>query len=373
MNVASPARILICSPRVHEPVISRCGTIEFEDVVCELDTVALRPSGSKPVGGRIQRGVGRALINALGTRSSAGPYDLFFASVHTSSDLARIPGLWRHLKRARFAACNIDEVWAKSIPHHQGDFPLLRAFDHLFTMCHGSVEALASAVGRPCTYLPPSIDALRFAPPEAPFQRVIDLHLMGRRRQDLHQALLDFARETGRFYLYDTVQFSPRVTSASEHRQRLADLLQRTHAFMVDVSNADLREKTGGQLEFGPRYVEGAAAGAVLIGTAPDTKAFAEQFGWPDSVVPTEANAASIRGVFEALEDDPERTARIRRANVKNVLLRHDVAHRWEQILGTFGLAPLPQMQARKERLARAAERIAASERIAEGRRSCSA
>ena len=142
-------------------------------------------------------------------------------------------------------------------------------------------------------------------------ERVIDFHFMGRRRPELHAALSAFARESGRFYLFDSVQFSPRVADAAEHRRRLADLVQRSRAFVVDVANADALDKTGGQVEFGPRYVEGAAGGAVLVGRAPATAAFAAQFGWPDAVLPLDENPATIRALVRALDEDPARCERI--------------------------------------------------------------
>jgi hypothetical protein len=135
--------------------------------------------------------------------------------------------------------------------------------------------------------------------------------------------------------------------------------VRRTHAFVVDVSNADADEKTEGQLEVGPRYVEGAAGGAILIGTAPRTRGFMEHFGWADSVLAVEPSAEAIRSTLEVLEANPGRVARIRLANVRNVLLRHDVAYRWELILETFGLAALPPLEGRKRLLAQAAESVA--------------
>ena len=357
MNSASAQRISICSPRIDEPVISRCGTIEFEDVVCEIDDVALHPSGAVSRG-PLARRAARTWISTFSSRSPSPRSELFFLSVHTPSELARIPALHEHLKQARFAACNIDEVWAKGVASYHGDFAFLRAFDHLFTPCHGGVEELSARVGRPVSYLPPSVDALRFAPASPEPERVIDFHFMGRRRPELHAALSAFARESGRFYLFDSVQFSPRVADAAEHRRRLADLVQRSRAFVVDVANADALDKTGGQVEFGPRYVEGAAGGAVLVGRAPATAAFAAQFGWPDAVLPLDENPATIRALVRALDEDPARCERISRANVRNVLLHHDVAYRWEAILGVFGLAPSARLAERKKRLASVAARF---------------
>jgi hypothetical protein len=42
----------------------------------------------------------------------------------------------------------------------------------------------------------------------------------------------------------------------------------------------------------------------------------------------------------------------VRRDNVKACLLKHDWAYRWEHILAAVGFSPLPQLAARKARLA---------------------
>jgi hypothetical protein len=160
---------------------------------------------------------------------------------------------------------------------------------------------------------------------------------MGRRRPELHESLRETAAKTGRFYLFDTVHFNPRVSNYVDHRTRLADLVQRTRYFVVDVANSDRPETAGGQEEFGPRYVEGAAGGAILIGRAPRTATFEAQF-WPGAVHPIESDGAAIARTLEGLEEHPEKLERERRANVAQVLRRHDGVYRWEQILRSVGL-----------------------------------
>lgn len=355
MRSPASARALILSDREVAPTISRCGIYEFEDVASVVDAVDVLALGGHA--GRLARRIERhlpAAFRAPARFARAEPYDLLFVSVHSLPELARLHPLGRILDLARHAVINVDEIWSDELHEHAGDLSLLRRFERVFTPCAGGIDALQNAIGRPCAYLAPSIDALRFAPHPPPPRRTIDIHLMGRRRHELHRALHETAEKTERFYLFDTVQLNPRVSSYVEHRQRLADLVQRTRYFVVDVANSDRPEKTSGQQEFGPRYMEGAAGGAILVGRAPSTATFAEQF-WPDAVFPLEPDSAAIARVLADLEAQPEKVERMRRHNVAQVLRRHDGAYRWEQILRACGLEPLPALAARKQQLDRLA------------------
>ncbi|MBM4337608.1 MAG: glycosyltransferase family 1 protein [Deltaproteobacteria bacterium] len=362
MRSPAPARVLILSDRQIVPTVSRTGTFEFEDLVASVDAVDIVPLG-RP-GGRIQRRLERIVPGAFRApaRLDRGePYDLLFASFHALSELARLHPLGRVLALARRAFVNIDELWSTSMLRHRGDIELLRRFDRIYSPCAGALELLQNAAGRPCEHLRPSVDALRFAPGGASPARVIDLHLMGRRRPDLHQALREAAEKSQRFYYFDSLQSNPPMPNYVEHRLRLADLVRRTRYFVVDIANSDFPEKRGSQQEYGPRFVEGAAGGAILIGQAPRTACFDAQF-WPGAVRPIEPDAASITQLLSELESEPERTERMRRTNAAQVLRRHDGVYRWEQILRAAGLEPMPALAARKAALEQRARAIASQD-----------
>jgi len=358
MRSPAASRVLILSDRGVSPQISRCGTYEFEDVAASVDAVDILPLAAPA--GRFARRLERWIPAAFSlppTLPRRAPYDLLYVSVHSLPELARLHPLGRVMGLARRTAINVDELWRSDLLRHSGDLALLRRFDAIFSACAGGAEALEGAIGRAGAYLPPSLDALRFAPPAQPPKRMIDLHLMGRRRPELHKALREAAEKTGRYYHFDTIQFNPRVPDYAEHRARLAELVQRTRYFVVDYANSDLPEKMGQQQEFGPRYVEGAGGGAILIGRAPSTAAFAAAF-WPDAVLAIEPDSAAITRLIDELESDPEQLERARNRNVVQVLRRHDSVYRWEQILRAAGLEPLPQLQERKRMLERRAAEI---------------
>ena len=96
---------------------------------------------------------------------------------------------------------------------------------------------------------------------------------------------------------------------------------------------------------------EGAAAGTVMIGEAPDCEAFRELFGWPEVVIPIRADGSDIMAVLSDLGSDPERIPAIGRRNTKEALLRHDWAYRWNEMFRVAGIEPSPRMAARERRL----------------------
>lgn len=101
----------------------------------------------------------------------------------------------------------------------------------------------------------------------------------------------------------------------------------------------------------GFRFFEGAAAGAVMFGEPPDTEIFRGLFDWPDAVVRVPYDSPDAPAMLSALDQDPERLARIRRDNVVNSLLRHDWLHRWRKLLELAGLEPSAAFYQREERL----------------------
>ena len=66
------------------------------------------------------------------------------------------------------------------------------------------------------------------------------------------------ARETGLFYLHDTIGGSQAIDS-KEHRALFAKLAKRSRYFIVNPGKIDQPHVRGGQIEVGNRYFEGAA------------------------------------------------------------------------------------------------------------------
>ncbi len=108
---------------------------------------------------------------------------------------------------------------------------------------------------------------------------------------------------------------------------------------------------TQGQVEVGYRYYEGAAAGTVMIGDKPDCDAYRELFGWPEAVIPIQADGSDTMAVLHELRSNPERMTAISARNTKESLLRHDWVHRWNEMFRIAGIEPSPRKAAREQRL----------------------
>jgi hypothetical protein len=170
---------------------------------------------------------------------------------------------------------------------------------------------------------------------------------------------LAYAKQREDFtYLYDSARPTTFVEGAAEHRELLASLIKRSRFFLANRAKAGAAEQTKGAQAFGPRFFEGAAAGAVLVGTPPDCSEFGAYFDWPDALVPIEYGSTRIGEVIDELDADPDRVRRARQTNITNVLRRHDWAHRWQTVLSEVGLSPLQAARERRARLERRAQEV---------------
>jgi hypothetical protein len=284
-------------------------------------------------------------------------FDLFFpvfSHAYELYSLATIPN-WR--QRCRKAACFITEVGSETLPEYL--LELLSAFDHVFIGHRHPVSDIARITGRPCTYLPLAVDVPRFAPTSCDEPRPIEVCNIGRRSRVTHQALLDDAERRRSFYYYDTVAASGsdlkdrtfHVDSPHEHRRMLATLLKHSCYYIANRSYVNRPEFAAGRDEISARFYEGAAAGAVMIGEAPRTEEFKQQFDWPDALIHMPFDSPDIGRMLGDLDGDPERLRAIRRNNVWQAAQRHDWLHRILVVFDTLGLAPTEKMRARAKRL----------------------
>jgi hypothetical protein len=217
---------------------------------------------------------------------------------------------------------------------------------------------LSDFLGRQCRPLPTATDTTRFSPFPNPPDRSIDVYSIGRRWDGVHKALLRAASEDGLFYVYDSYKGIAKMEPIDfrEHRELYANLAKRSRYFIVSPAKMNRPEETRGQVEIGYRYFEGAAAGAVLIGQAPDCEPFREMFPWPDCVIEVRPDGSDTLDVLTDLSADPGRVHAISRRNAAESLLRHDWIHRWRTIFRHAGVEPSQAMTAREEHLKALAE-----------------
>ena len=371
------ADVLILSMRRLRKLVAFTFTYELEDVLTEVvgadrveptDMAALEWSRrayklTRKVTG--SRRLARTLAPAPATLYLQRDYELFFpvfSNVWDLYALATVPN-WR--ARCRRAVCFITEIWLEHMPGYL--LELLAEFDHVFVGCDGPVSEFARVLDAPVSYLPISVDVLRFAPNSVSMPRPIYACNIGRRSPITHAALLEYTRSKGLFYYYDTVAASGtdlkqrtfQIESHSEHRELFANILKRSSYF---IANRGLVNQTEG-MKAGDiipgRCYEGAAAGAVMLGAPPRSEEFKRQFDWPDAIIEIPYDSPDVGHVLAELDLDPNRLERIRRDNVRNAALRHDMVYRIRTIFETLGLQPTAGMRKREAQLQEVADGIA--------------
>ena len=364
--VKTNPRILIVSQRGYYLPMFRCSGFEFEDIICAVDDADLLlptrdcSSFSDRLFDRIAH-YGKVKIFTrpkLVIPKIEHYYDVLFVDVCMSDELFNLEPIWDALREhCRLAVCYIEEMWARDLPKDHC-IRQLEKFDYILLGCDGACDVLSRATTKPVMHLPFGIDMERFCPyPNSP-RRTIDIYSMGRQSDDIHGALLKWAEQTGSTYLYDTHSGEKFVISFERHRKFTADMIKRSRYFIVNPAKFNVPEQTGGQIEVGPRYYEGAGGGAVLIGHRPQCAVFNQHFDWPDAMIEIPLSATDVKEHLCQLDVQQERMEQIRRANVMNCLRRHDWVYRWNYFLTQIGMEPTPQSLQREKRLQEVAAAI---------------
>lgn len=371
-NEKRASRICLVSQRHLRYAVARAAIYEFEDVICETDDVDMIIPENYPwfsLGQRLVNRAGRHVSTVFG-RLNPGlqnirlerDYDLFFAFVLVARDLLSLNAIKEWRQRCRTAICWIDEIWAGELPKYKSLLKILAQFDYVLTNCSGSVQAIQDAINRPCLYIRPGIDTIRFCPYPEPPVRSIDVYNMGRRAPITHQKLLEMARRNKIFYMYDTIHSGDMYPqNPAEHRSLIANIMKRSRYLLANTAKIDRPFETHGQIEIGYRFYEGAAAGAVMIGEVPENQAFYEEFDWPNAVIPMPFDAANIDEIMAELDSQLRVIEDIRRNSVTKALEQYDWAYCWENILNIAGLEATPALKVRKKKLNRLATLAKAS------------
>ena len=113
------------------------------------------------------------------------------------------------------------------------------------------------------------------------------------------------------------------------------------------------REGPPGQPEFGSRYIEGVAAGCVLLGSRESTPAFDTFLGWEDAVIEMPFDCPNPPEILRLLDGQADRLREISIRNVRQALEGHDHVHLWGAIVDRLRLSEDYQMSRRQEEVAR--------------------
>lgn len=353
----SNARILLYSQR--SPFSNfhyRAGLYEFEDIIRQVDSVdMIAPHYTRWFEHRTR--IANRLASTFHTSVNPGirrmrvrkDYDVFIAVAQFPKDLLHMQYLDGWKDRCKTTICWLNEIYIQDIATSRHFLRLLSRFDHVILQQFGSIEPVQQVANKTCTYSPSGVDAMLFCPHPDPPPRAIDVYSIGRRSKETHETLLKMARHGKTFYVYDTLS-GEQVAKPEEHRFLYANMAKRSRYFIVNRGNVDKLGRVG-QVEFGNRFFEGAAAGTIMIGDAPRNEVFPKVFNWPDAVVDVPFGSDSVDTVIRDLDRQPERQARIRTDNVVHSLLEHDWVYRWAFALELAGLEPMPQLAGRTRRL----------------------
>lgn len=371
MSEARP-RVLMVSHRFRTPHVSWASMFEFEDVVCAVDDVQMvAPQLSEP---RLLPGETLAVrqlrrrwgidVNRRPTTEKtrlSGRYDLLFVRVMNPQDVRILDAVEGWRERCAVKVCWIDEFWMERLRDTK-TLSLLDQFDHVFVSHAAIVGPLSTLIRPPCSYQSFGVDALRFCPYPSPPPRTIDFYALGRRSPVAHRELYERANGAPGFnYFYDSARWTTFVEDHAQHRSLTASLIKRARYFMADRSKANVPEQTQGGQVFGPRYFEGAAAGAILVGEPPDCDVFRSDFDWPDAVIPFPFGSAGIVKLLESLDAEPDRMRAARLANMTQMLRRHDWLYRWNEVLETLDMRPASNAMQRAAALEHRAREVEAS------------
>jgi hypothetical protein len=355
-------RVLIFSLRnIFPRALFRCPHYEFEDIIREIDSAVLLapevdPSSTRyTFAERLAYHAPVALNPGIQRIPAKTHYDIFFMICGFPQELLIFNAISNVRDICRISVCLVDELWLKQMVKLRFFLRILAKFDVVLLYYSQSVKPLSEQIGRRCVFLPPGVDAILFCPQPNPPKRVIDVCSMGRRSEITHQRLLRMVRESGLFYLHDSIAGHEAINS-KEHRALLANVAKRSRYFIVNPGLIDLPDRRGNQIEIGNRYFEAAASGAIMIGERPKNEEFERLFDWPDAVTQLPYDSCDIDMVIKDLDGDPERQDRTRRTSVVQALMRHDWVYRWEAVLKIAGLEPMQGVLDRKERLRRLAQ-----------------
>lgn len=359
-TVIGDGRILLLSHRnLYEPKAWRGPWRELEAVMAEVDTVDVispRQGTWYRQRNRVAQHIGTYVPMGLNpgveTVSLKNDYDLFFTVCERTSELLHINAIKGWREHSRLAICWMAEFYEHDIPNYKSVLRTLSRFDFVL-FAFTKIDAFKSILGHRVAHLPYGVDAIKFCPhPKRP-SRFIDVLSIGGRADTTHQALLRMEKDDDILYVHDTMKGPLAVHDVEEHRLQLSNLVKRSRYFIVNPGSIDQPEKIGRQLEFGSRYFEGLAAGAILLGDRPrNNSEFDRIFNWSDAVIHVPYGSESIREVIHEIDKDLIRQERISTQNIAESLSKHDWVHRWESVLKLAGLQPLPKLLARKQRLA---------------------
>jgi hypothetical protein len=361
-------RVLIPSLRRvrHHPVFS--AVYECEDVIdavsdADLAEVEFRNSATARLSPLTEK-----LVRRLGRRPVGFPYyepveltddyDVLFEFVVGLPEVEALDGLRNWRRHCRTSVLFIWELWPASLDEFRAFYRGLERFDHIYVGTQMVAEPLSERLGREVRWLPPGTDVLRFRP-KAPEARTIDILSLGRRSDVQHQAASELRDDLGWHYVYDTAS-GMSIEDHVEHRTLVAENLSRAKFFVSNRGKFNDTGESAGVHDFGNRFFDGTAGGAVVVGEFAKTTGFASCFDWGEIGVDLPANDPTLAKVLATRAADTGWMAEVSIRNASETARRHDWAHRWASVLDDIGLDHGPALRDRLAQLDARSAQLAA-------------
>jgi len=374
--IAKPRSVLLASNYNvwREPFNSQAES--FLNVISQVENAdVLAPGGASYLTGQrfhpsipyligeTMHRVSSQLLNGLGRPGASNMiktevnnnYDLFFFMCQFPQELTALNRLKHWRKRSGIAVAYILETWSSMLSSVAANLRLLDQFDHVYVLNGQSISELRRYTKTPVSQLFPATDVALATPMPGTAGRSVDVFSYGRRSDHVHAQLVAMSSKLSDFlYVYDTVSGGS-VKHWLDHRLLNASLMKRSKFFIAynpsDVGGTVIGQSKGEQAP-STRYFEGAAGGAVMLGSRPRSEDFARCFDWPDAVidVPVDSDIAAVLSELLAQED---RLRTVSHRNTVESLTRHDWSHRWQEVLNQFGLDSSPALHDRQGELRR--------------------
>ena len=337
---------------------------EAEDVLCGATgiQIGLVGSHSEQLPVKARRVVGRAARRALGPNqllppTSFGPAvsglgHVFFLA-HGVWDLCLLEQLRSLRRSAATVSVWIPEVWPRDLQNPKIRHECYSMIDHLFVGIEEAVEPFASfAPNAEIHVLKPAADVRKFAPADPFLPRGISVLGIGRRDQNQHRQILEWANTRQALYMYDTVK--GQAADWQEHRSALSGYYQHTNVAVCNFAKHDSPAIHGGLRVLPGRLFEGLASGAVLVGVPPDEARQRRVLG-QTVVEPLDASGRGLACMLDRFSH-PHEAEPIRIRNLALACRGHDWAHRWRSAFEAIGI-PVPfGLQNRIDDLAKRAD-----------------
>ena len=353
-------RVAVLSVRNIDRHVSRSHAFEFEDAICDMEGADLFTPEAGTLHKTAIKGKNWAskkwasselLPTGLKSVTLEKDYDVFFVSIASLRDLNFLSSVGNWRKNSKRAVVWIQELWLADLDRQSLLLAKLDQFDLVVCSFVETTKELRSRLQTDVMYLPWGIDGLKFCPLPNPPTRSIELLSVGAKNELTHEALLKHFQKTGDLYLYDTISGRSEMNDYIAHRNNFISQIQRSKYFFCYRAKIERVEERGDQLEFGLRYLEALAGGAVVLGEKIDSEAFQDHFGWSDAVIEVPYASTDIGETLRSLSAQSNRMNAISGRNSQECLLRHDHLNRWQLVIERLDMRQHRKMKDRRAKL----------------------